>query len=82
MLMNKSRHQKIDRFSFVVVGIFIVISAIVIITFRSISSAFAITYEINVGGSDAELSIDKEKVNSSYDFVYNKQKSSPIENDI
>lgn len=71
--MSTKVWEKIDSFYPLLVVVLLVMAAFVIFTFRSVFSAISTAYEIEVEVPDAELRIDKDKLNQAHEAAFSKE---------
>jgi hypothetical protein len=50
-----------------------VVSVLVVYTFRSIFKSVGIAYDVDIKIPDSELRINKDKLNTAYDTIINKE---------
>lgn len=70
--------KKVDKFYLTFILIMIVLSVLVVFTFKNIFSAFIVSNEIDQRDVNADLKIDKTKLDEAYNSVFNKSMT-PLE---
>jgi hypothetical protein len=70
--MSAINWENLDKFYLVLSAVLILLAAMVIFTFQGVFSAYIKAYEIGPN-IDSELRVDKEILDSAYDFVFNKR---------
>ena len=63
---------KIDKFYILFVVIMVLLAAMVIYSFKGIFSSFITVYEIGRNSSNVHVKVDKEELDSAYDFAFGK----------
>jgi len=71
--MLTQHSEKIDKFLIVFVVVMVVLAGMVIFTFRSIFSASNTAYDLNPSTLDADLKINKDKLNEAYTWAFEKE---------
>lgn len=74
----KIKWEKIDKFYLVLVGVLILMALLVILTFRSVFSAYLIAYELKQDELSNDETVNETDLNSAYSFVFDK-KTIPLE---
>jgi hypothetical protein len=64
--------RKIDKFTFAIVGTFITMAILVVITFRVVFTSFVDSYDIGTPDSGSELKVNPTLVEQTYSAVFNK----------
>ena len=64
---------KIDKFYILFVVVMVLLAAMVIHAFRGIFSSFITVYEIGQDSTKLHDRVDKEKLDSAYNFVFDKE---------
>ncbi len=70
--MSPTNRVKIDKFYFAFFVIMVVLTGVVIMTFKTIFSSMIVAFNVENYDLNAELKIDKDRLNTTYDIVYNK----------
>lgn len=63
---------KLDKFFLVLIVILTVMSVLVIMSFKTVFSAYISAYEIDQSALEAGLKINKESLDESYNWVFYK----------
>ena len=69
--MLKINWAKIDKFYPIAIGVGLLLAVLAIFTFKTIFSTFSTAYQMEQP-SQAELRINKNKLDEAYDFVFGK----------
>lgn len=76
--MLKTNWEKIDKFYIVLAVILTLMAVLVIVTVKSIFSAYNSAYALDEEGIGNEMRIDKSKLEEVYEWSFNK-KTLPLE---
>lgn len=71
---------KIDKFYIAFVVIMILLTGLIIFSFKTVFSAFITAYDVEVENVDAELRVDEVRLNKALLSIYQKE-SIPLEVD-
>ena len=70
--MSPMKWVKIDKFYFVFFVIMAGLAVVVIMTFKTVFSSMIIAFDVESYDLNAELRIDKDRLNTAHDFAYSK----------
>ncbi len=71
--MLKNRQVKLDKFYLIFIGVMILLTVLVIYTFKTVFSSFFIGYEVEKESELSSLKVDEKSLNEAYDFAFNKE---------
>ncbi|OGM22347.1 hypothetical protein A2863_02065 [Candidatus Woesebacteria bacterium RIFCSPHIGHO2_01_FULL_38_9b] len=69
----KIQWEKIDKFYLVLVAILILMAALVIITFKSVFSAYLVAYELKQSDLESSVNVNEEKLDEAHKYGFQKQ---------
>jgi len=64
---------KIDKFYILFVVVMVLMAAMVIYAFKGMFSSFITAYEIGQDSTKLHVKVDKEKLDSAYNFAFDKE---------
>lgn len=69
----KNDLQKIDKFYLALILTLIVMSGLVIFSFRGVFAAYLTAYEFSQKDLESDISVDEKSLDEAYTWVFNKQ---------